>query len=84
MTGGEHQPPITMKKQDQEEKAMTQLVRIDQEECLGCEACVEICPAAFAFDDATGKAFVKNEATGEEGCVDEAIASCPAGCIGKE
>ena len=30
---------------NQEEKAMAQVV-IDQEECLGCEACVEICPAA--------------------------------------
>ena len=29
-----------------EEKAMAQQVVIDQEECLGCEACVEICPAA--------------------------------------
>jgi ferredoxin len=73
-----------MKKQNQEEEAMAQVVRIDQEECLGCEACVEICPAVFVFDDATGKAFVKNEAKGEEGCVDEAITSCPAGCISKE
>lgn len=63
---------------------MAQEVRIDQEECLGCEACVEICPAVFAFNEASGKAYVKNEATGDEGCIDEAIASCPAGCISKE
>lgn len=63
---------------------MAQQVRIDQEECLGCEACVEICPAVFAFNEAIAKAFVKSEASGEEECIDEAIASCPAGCISKE
>ncbi|MBM9612877.1 ferredoxin [Desulfobulbus rhabdoformis] len=63
---------------------MAQQVRIDQEECLGCEACVEICPAVFALNEAIGKAFVKNESSGEEECIDEAIASCPAGCISKE
>lgn len=63
---------------------MAQEVRLDQEECLGCEACVEICPDVFAFDESAGKAFVKSVASGEEECVDEAIASCPAGCISKE
>ena len=62
---------------------MAKCIRIDQEECLGCEACVEICPTVFAFDPATGKACVQEE-TSEEECVDEAIASCPAGCIRKE
>lgn len=76
--------PLKQKKHNQEETAMSQEVRIDQDECLGCEACVEICPAVFAFNDASGKAFVKSEATGEEECVDEAIASCPAACITKE
>ena len=74
--------PKNNKKQNQE-KAMAPEVRIDQEECLGCEACVEICPAVFAMNDASGKAFVKNEANGEEEGVDDAIASCPAGCISK-
>ncbi|ADW16651.1 ferredoxin [Desulfobulbus propionicus DSM 2032] len=63
---------------------MAQEVQIDQDECLGCEACVEICPAVFAFDDSRGKAFVKNDANADEECVDEAIGSCPAGCISKE
>jgi len=63
---------------------MTKCIRIDQEECLGCEACVEICPAVFAFNDVQGKAYVKKDVAGDEDCVDEAIASCPAGCIHKE
>lgn len=68
---------------NQEEKAMAQVV-IDQEECLGCEACVEICPAVFEFDGDAGKAFVKDDANADESCVDEAIGSCPAACISKE
>ncbi len=67
-----------------EEKAMAQQVVIDQEECLGCEACVEICPAVFDFDGDAGKAFVKDDANADESCVDEAIGSCPAACISKE
>lgn len=66
-----------------EEKTMAQVV-IDQEECLGCEACVEICPAVFDFDGDSGKAFVKEDANADESCVDEAIGSCPAACISKE
>ena len=66
-----------------EEKTMAQVV-IDQEECLGCEACVEICPAVFDFDGDSGKAFVKDDANADESCVDEAIGSCPAACISKE
>jgi ferredoxin len=63
---------------------MSKKVRIEQEECLGCEACVAICPTVFAFNDALGKAFVIDDAKAEEECVDEAIASCPAGCISKD
>ena len=66
-----------------EEKTMAQVV-IDQEECLGCEACVEICLAVFDFDGDSGKAFVKEDANADESCVDEAIGSCPAACISKE
>lgn len=59
-------------------------VVIDVEECLGCEACVEACPDVFGFDEDEVKAFVKEDATGNEDCIDEAIASCPGECITKE
>ncbi|SHO50838.1 ferredoxin [Desulfopila aestuarii] len=59
-------------------------VQLDQDECIGCEACVEICPSVFAFDDDEGKAHVIDGADAEEDCVDEAIASCPSACITKE
>ena len=57
---------------------------IDQDECIGCEACVEICPDVFDFDDDSEKAFVIEGSDPESDCVDEAIASCPAECISKE
>ncbi|SHO50429.1 ferredoxin [Desulfopila aestuarii] len=59
-------------------------VKIDQDECIGCEACVEICPKVFGFDEEEGKAYVIDGANSDEECVDEAVASCPAGCIRKE
>ena len=30
---------------------MSEKVKIDQDECIGCEACVELCPSVFSFDD---------------------------------
>ncbi len=60
---------------------MAKKVRIDEDECIGCESCVEICPDVFTFNDDTDKAEVIDENLAEEGCVDEAVASCPAECI---
>lgn len=63
---------------------MSEKIILDQDECIGCEVCVEICPLVFEFDEDADKAAVKDNADPEESCVDEAIASCPAGCISKE
>lgn len=63
---------------------MSEKVKIDQDECIGCEACVEICPAVFGFDEVEGKAHVINGTDADGACVDEAIASCPAACIHRE
>ncbi|TKB26232.1 ferredoxin [Desulfopila sp. IMCC35006] len=63
---------------------MAGTVVIDQEECIGCEACVETCPEVFAFDSDAEKAYVIDGANGDADCVDEAIASCPAACISRE
>ncbi len=60
---------------------MAREISIDQEECLGCESCVEICPEIFGFNESDQKAYVK----GLTGCPDEAIQeavdSCPGNCI---
>jgi ferredoxin len=63
---------------------MSEKIEIDQDECIGCEACVELCPSTFEFDADEEKAFVKEDAPQNDDCVDEAMASCPADCITKE
>ncbi len=63
---------------------MEKQVVIDREECLGCEACVELCPDIFGFDIDDAKAYVIMAEGGEEECIEEAVASCPAGCISYE
>jgi len=60
---------------------MSKKVHIDEEECIGCESCVEICPEVFTFNDDTTKAEVIDENFGEKSCVEEAVASCPVECI---
>lgn len=60
---------------------MSKKVTIDTEECIGCQTCVELCPDVFSFDNDTEKAVVRDEATGSEGCVEEAADSCPVNCI---
>jgi ferredoxin len=60
---------------------MAKQVVIDTDECIGCESCVELCPDIFAFDEDAGHATVIKPEGGDEGCLDEAMASCPAECI---
>jgi ferredoxin len=57
------------------------MVKIDEDECIGCESCVELCPEIFGFDADSGKAYVITPEGGDQACIDEAIGSCPAECI---
>ncbi len=54
-------------------------VKVDQEKCIGCGMCENLCPEGFEMKE--GTAQVKNETAD---CVEEAISSCPAGAITKE
>lgn len=63
---------------------MSEKVIIDEDECIGCETCVELCPAVFRFDDELTKAVVIDGADPDADGVEDAIASCPAACIRKE
>lgn len=60
---------------------MASRVIIDTEECSGCESCVELCPEVFAFDEDAEKAKVIKPKGGPEDCIEEAMDSCPEGCI---
>lgn len=63
---------------------MAKQVEIDAEECIGCETCVELCPAIFSFDEDTDKAVVIQAEGGDEDCIEEAMGSCPSECISYE
>ena len=64
---------------------MAKQVVIDTDECIACETCVELCPDIFAIDEADpDHANVIKPEGGDEACIEEAIASCPAECISYE
>ena len=53
------------------------------EDCIGCESCVEICPAVFEMDATTGRAKVNNSSDATP-WTDEAINICPVQAIVRE
>jgi ferredoxin len=60
---------------------MSGTVYIDEEECIGCGTCEELCPDVFELDEVTDKAKVIKPQGGPEDCIEEAISSCPVSCI---
>ncbi len=60
---------------------MSKTLKIDSDECIGCESCVEICPEVFEFDEETEKAKVIMPTGGPEDLIEEAIEVCPVECI---
>ena len=60
---------------------MARKVVIDQDECEGCESCVEICPEVFGFDEEREVAYVIKEEGGPEDEIEEAMDNCPVDCI---
>jgi ferredoxin len=62
-------------------EANMKIVQIEEDDCIGCETCVELCPDIFAFNNTTSKAYVTTPKGGDQACIDEAIGSCPVSCI---
>ncbi|RLG13992.1 MAG: ferredoxin [Candidatus Nanohalarchaeota archaeon] len=48
--------------------------------CIGCGACVSVCPDNWEMDD-NGKARIKNKEVDDISCNQEAKDSCPVDCI---
>ncbi|TVM19287.1 ferredoxin [Oceanidesulfovibrio indonesiensis] len=55
---------------------------IDEEACMACESCVELCPEVFAMNDDGDMAIVLNPDSTAD-CVDEAIEACPGEAISR-
>ncbi|MBU2052921.1 MAG: ferredoxin [Nanoarchaeota archaeon] len=56
------------------------MTKVDKKKCIGCGACVSICPQVFEMGD-DNKAKVK--AQKDIPCVQDAIESCPADAISR-
>lgn len=52
---------------------------VDQKKCIGCGACVSICPVGFEMKD--GKAHAKKAEVKKITCEKEAAESCPVNAI---
>ena len=53
-------------------------VKVDKEKCIGCGACVAICPEIFQLKES--KVNVKKASTEKE-CAKQAADSCPVNAI---
>jgi len=62
-------------------KKMSERVYIDEEECIGCGSCEEICPEVFKLNEDTDKAEVIKPEGGPEDLIEEAMSTCPVECI---
>jgi len=60
---------------------MAPRVYIDEDECIGCGSCEEICDEVFKLDEETEKAEVIKPEGGPVDLIEEAMETCPADCI---
>lgn len=65
---------------------MSRIPAIDRECCIGCEACVQLCPEVFRMEDSHNghvheKAVVYNPGGAPEAKIEAAMDNCPSACI---
>lgn len=69
---------------------MPRIPVVDQDSCIGCEVCTQICPAVFRMegeddghdhDHHDSKSEVYNPTGASEEKIEEAMDACPAACI---
>ncbi len=60
---------------------MPRTPEINFEDCIGCGACVDVCPEVFSLNEAIGKVLVLNPQGCPEERIQEAMDLCPVHCI---
>lgn len=63
------------------EGTMARVVYLDEEACIGCGMCQDICPEVFRLDEDKNKAQVIKPQGGPENLIEEAMEACPVECI---
>lgn len=57
-------------------------ISVDEEKCIACGACEELCPTVFHIDDATGKSKAYDpDACEFSDCCEAAEENCPEHAI---
>ncbi|MFC1600181.1 ferredoxin [Patescibacteria group bacterium] len=59
---------------------MSKAVVVNEETCIGCGLCVQLCPKVFAMQD-NGKSKAIDSAGDEEANIQGAIDACPVQAI---
>jgi ferredoxin len=54
---------------------------VEEDECIDCGTCEEICPEVFAVNDSLGFAQVMNPGGAPADKIQEAMDACPVQCI---
>jgi ferredoxin len=54
---------------------------VDQDNCTGCELCIQTCPDVFVMENNLAKAKVDVVPPAAEAACQEAADSCPVACI---
>ena len=60
---------------------MSRIVYIDEDECIGCGSCQDLCPEVFKLNKETEKSQVIKPEGGPEELIEEAMGECPMSCI---
>lgn len=67
---------------------MPRIPVVDQDTCIGCELCTQICPEVFRMEEKEGgghghdhKSTVYNPTGAPEAKIEQAMDSCPVACI---
>jgi len=57
------------------------IATVDKNECIGCEACPDVCPEVFKMDDGVAVAYTNPVPSANEASAQEAADGCPTDAI---